>query len=105
MRSVRSASASLARAATRSWARRDLDRRARTQSVLGAWCRSRDRPRSASTRAGSPRRDRDAAPTGVTPFDRMTALVVPAFDAPGMPVLFGVAGRGMTDRNVARLAE
>lgn len=33
--------------------------------------------------------------TGQTPFDRITALVVPTRDVPGMPVLFGVAGRGM----------
>lgn len=33
--------------------------------------------------------------TGRAPFDRITALVVPSLDVPGMPVLFGVAGRGM----------
>lgn len=32
--------------------------------------------------------------TGAPPFDRLTALIVPAPGVPSMPVLFGVAGRG-----------
>jgi hypothetical protein len=33
--------------------------------------------------------------TGRAPFERATVLVVPTLDVPGMPVVFGVAGRGM----------
>lgn len=33
--------------------------------------------------------------TGQAPFAHLTALVIPTFDVPAMPVLFGVAGRGM----------
>lgn len=49
---------------------------------------SRDRWLASAARAS-------ALVTGRVPFDRLTAIVGPAPDVPSMPVLFGIAGRGM----------
>lgn len=54
-----------------------------------------DAPREAQIRWLREATAASARVTGRPPFDRLTAIVVPSLDVPAMPVLFGVAGRGM----------